>query len=240
MVGYIYKYENEVNHKVYIGQTIDLDARHSSHVNKSKTVKSKFYNAVRKYGWSNFKRTILFQISAENIDELSSLLDASEEYYIEQYDSYNNGYNSTTGGHSCREKQMPDSFIEYCRNREYSEETRKKMSEAAHNKKVSKETRQKLSLKAKERRFAEYRLVTTEKRNMGIKKALSKPILQLDENGNVLNKFSAINEAVEYIIKNYAPNRKRMGIWKGLYRHFTGKIIKRLYYGFEWKLETNV
>ena len=117
MVGYIYKYENLINHKVYIGQTIDLNARRASHVYKAKTVKNKFYNAVRKYGWEGFNYSVIAQIEAEDIKELSTLLDTLEEQYIEQYDSFHNGYNSTTGGHSCRERQVPESFIEYCKNR---------------------------------------------------------------------------------------------------------------------------
>lgn len=237
MTGYIYKYENKINHKVYIGQTVDPAARHYSHISKSRTVKSKFYNAVRKYGWENFDYSIIAHADAEDIKELSSLLDSLEIQYIEQYNSYKHGYNSTIGGRSCRGKEMPDSFIEYCKHRTYSEETRKKMSQSAHNRIVSEETREKHRQNAKKRNFAAYRELTTEKRTASIKEAVSKPVLQLDEEGNILKEFPSIREAVAYILENYAPNRAEKGIWKGLYRHFKGETKKRLYYGFEWKLK---
>jgi group I intron endonuclease len=240
MVGYIYKYENLINHKVYIGQTIDLNARRASHVYKAKTVKNKFYNAVRKYGWEGFNYSVIAQIEAEDIKELSTLLDTLEEQYIEQYDSFHNGYNSTTGGHSCRGVQMPESFIEYCKNRTYSEETRRKMSEAAHNRVYSGETREKLSKAAKKRGFAKYREIYAEKMLKNRKEALSKPVLQINKEGKVINEFSSIREAVAFIITYLAPDRKEMGIWKGLYRHFIGETKKRLYYGFEWKLKSIV
>ena len=131
MVGYIYKYENKINHKVYIGQTVDLVNRKSCHKYKATFEKNKFYNAVRKYGWDNFDFDIIAQVEVGTSQEICKVLDALEEQYIEEYDSYNSGYNSTTGGHSCRDKEMPESYIEYCRNRTYSEETRKKMSEAS-------------------------------------------------------------------------------------------------------------
>lgn len=52
----------------------------------------KIYNAMNKYGKENF----ICEILEENvpIDDLNS----KEIYYIEKYDSYINGYNSTKGG----------------------------------------------------------------------------------------------------------------------------------------------
>lgn len=240
MTGYIYKYENKINHKVYIGQTVDPDARVYSHVSKSRTVKNKFYNAVRKYGWDFFEFSIIAQVEAEDIKELSILLDSLEIQYIEQYDSYQNGYNSTMGGKSCRGKIMPEQYIEYCKNRTYSEETRKKMSEAAHNKIVTEETRHKLREKALERNFAGYRELYSEKRVAAVKKAQSKPVLQLDKEGNIINEFPAIKDAINFIRHYLAPDRAEMGIWKGLYRHFNNITKKRYYYGFEWKLKSIV
>ena len=148
MVGYIYKYENLVNHKVYIGQTTDLVNRQSSHRSKSATVRSKFYNAVRKYGWDKFSFCILATIEAEP-DKITNLLDTLEIEYISQYNSYYKGYNSTFGGHSNRGALRSEEYKEYCRNRQYSPITRKKMSESAKNKKVSDKTKQKISAKVR-------------------------------------------------------------------------------------------
>ena len=235
MTGYIYKYENQLNHKVYIGQTVDLDVRKASHVSKAKTVKNKFYNAVRKYGWDCFDYSVIAQVEAEDIKELSILLDSLEEQYIEQYDSYYHGYNSTTGGHSCRAKQMPASFIDYCRNRTYSEETRRKMSEAAHNRIVSEETRQKLRNKAIENNIAQYGKICTEECRRKCIEAVSKPVLQIDKNGTVVGQFSSIQEATKFVHTYLAPDKTLVGIQNGIHRHCHGKTKKRYYYGFEWK-----
>lgn len=239
-MGYIYKYENIVNHKVYIGQTVDLAMRKVSHKSKAQTIKNKFYNAVRKYGWEGFDYSVIAQVEAEDIKELSVLLDSLEEQYIEQYDSFHNGYNPTTGGHSCREKQMPESFIEYCKNRTYSEETRQKMSESARNKTVSDETKKKLSELAKKRNFADYRNIYAEKILNNLKKALFKAVLQIDKEGNVVNEFTSIQEAVGFVKTYLAQDKTESGIWNGIHRHCKGKIKKRFYYGFEWKLKSIV
>ena len=171
MVGYIYKYEKLLNQKVYIGQTIDIINRQSSHKYKARFVKSKFYNAVRKYGWENFSFCIVATVEAD-LEHITELLDKLEIDYIKQYNSYSKGYNSTFGGHSNRGALRNEDFKEYCRNRTYSKETRKKMSEAAKRRVVSSNTRQKLRENALNRNFASYRDQTTEKRNLGIRKAL--------------------------------------------------------------------
>lgn len=54
----------------------------------------KIYNAINKYGKENF----YYEILEQNVDE--DLIDDLEIYYIELYNSYENGYNSTRGGDS--------------------------------------------------------------------------------------------------------------------------------------------
>lgn len=57
----IYKYENPINHMVYIGQAIDLQERHKKHrYNISdKTHQEDIYKAFREFGFDNFKYEIL-------------------------------------------------------------------------------------------------------------------------------------------------------------------------------------
>lgn len=92
-MGYIYKIENIINKKLYIGQTIHtVDVRKKEHIEAAKYgCTSVIYRAMRKYGVNNFIFTEI-----ECCDD--SLLDEREIYWISYYDSYNNGYNSTTGG----------------------------------------------------------------------------------------------------------------------------------------------
>lgn len=94
----IYIIKNTINEKVYIGQTCQsAKERFSQHLKPSiikKRGSYKIYNAIEKYGKENFYYEILEDgISKDDIDN-------KEIYYIEQYDSYYNGYNSTHGGDS--------------------------------------------------------------------------------------------------------------------------------------------
>ena len=240
MVGFIYKYENKINHKVYIGQTTDLVSRKSSHRYKSSFVISKFYNAVRKYGWDNFSFDIIAQVEEDTLEKLTETLDSLESKFILEYDSFNHGYNSTPGGHSYRGKTVSEDFREYCRNRKYSEETRKKMSIAAHNKKVSDETREKCRQNALKRDFGHYKNKNQEKRNASVRRALAKPVVQIDKKGNIIKEFCTLKEAAIFIKTFLAPGKTLAGIENGVHRHCTGLIKKRLYYGFEWKFRANV
>ena len=96
--GSIYIIKNKCNSKVYIGQTIqDVAERSRQHLKPSVIKQSgtyKIYNAIKKYGKENF----YYEILEGNID--SNLLNDREMYYIQLFDSYENGYNSTRGGDS--------------------------------------------------------------------------------------------------------------------------------------------
>ena len=96
MEGIIYKIENKINGKVYIGQTVQsLNNRWYRHCQLNGLSKSEsnmhIKRAILKYGKENFSISIL-----ERCD--SSILNEREIYYINKYDSFKNGYNKTTGG----------------------------------------------------------------------------------------------------------------------------------------------
>lgn len=234
MLGYIYKYHNRINNKVYIGQTTDLINRKSSHRNKSRYKKNKFYNAVRKYGWESFDFTIIEAINEEE-SIISEILDKLEIKYISIYNSYYEGYNSTPGGHSARGMKRSEKFREYCRKRQYSRETRLKMSIAAKNKKVSEVTKNKLRAIAKTVEHFQNRDLYKEKTDKAKRKALAKPIIQLDNNNNIINEFEALIDSAKYIQNNIAPHLTISGIQRTLIRRLKDKTNLKLYYGFLWK-----
>lgn len=94
----IYMFKNKINDKCYIGQSINLYKRLREHIswfNKEKgdTV---IHRAFIKYGISNFEIQILEKL--EYYEGIKVELDELEKKYIQEYDSYNNGYNSTLGG----------------------------------------------------------------------------------------------------------------------------------------------
>ena len=88
----IYIIKNNINDKVYIGQTIlPINIRFTNHKMASRVEDTKFYRAIRKYGENNFYIELLETTTIEN-------LNSREKYWINYYDSYKNGYNSTLGG----------------------------------------------------------------------------------------------------------------------------------------------
>lgn len=91
----IYKHTNKINGKCYIGQTCKKPNKRFGkngygYINSHQP---KFRNAISKYGWDNFDHTIL----KENIQSLEEA-HKWEKYYINLFDSFKNGYNSTLGG----------------------------------------------------------------------------------------------------------------------------------------------
>ena len=95
--GKIYKITNNENGLIYIGCTINsLNQRFNEHLYRCfKTdYKSKLYNSMKKYGQENFTIELIEECDLNVIYE-------TEKKYVELYDSYNNGLNSTFGGEGC-------------------------------------------------------------------------------------------------------------------------------------------
>ena len=105
MIG-IYKYQNKINNKIYIGQSINLEARKYGHKSsafnkKANDYNSQFHQAVRKYGWDNFDYEVIATLTPEEYTK--ETLNKLEIFFIKYYDSYHNGYNATEGGDGRKE-----------------------------------------------------------------------------------------------------------------------------------------
>lgn len=93
---YIYKIENLVNHKIYIGLTNNIARRKSRHFTDLRCQRhdnqflQKEFNI---FGEENFSFSIEYQgdITEKEIGD-------KEKEYIQYYDSYRNGYNQNEGG----------------------------------------------------------------------------------------------------------------------------------------------
>ena len=96
MIG-IYKIENLINGKVYIGQSTNIKRRWDSHKStafnpSSEDYEYPLYRAIRKYGLDNFSFEVLEECKKENLNE-------KEKFYIAKYHAHGQGgYNQDDGG----------------------------------------------------------------------------------------------------------------------------------------------
>lgn len=94
-LGKIYLITNDINSKAYIGQTIQsLNKRFNGHCCYSKSDKSiNMYikRAIHKYGRDHFSISLIEECPIDKMNE-------REQYWINYYNSYNEGYNLTLGG----------------------------------------------------------------------------------------------------------------------------------------------
>ena len=119
---HIYTLKNFVNNKIYVGQTNKPKKRLWEHINAAKKGKDTLlYYAIRKYGEENF----IFEIIEECEDDV---VNEREKYWISKFDSFECGYNMTSGG---------DYFS-------LSDEAKKKIGDRFRGKHLSEEHKQKL------------------------------------------------------------------------------------------------
>ncbi len=114
-VGLIYRYISPSG-KIYIGQTIDEKGRKSKH--KTQTVKQNSYfgNAIRKYGFENFKYEVIIKFKPTvDVKKLKKVLDKLEKRYIKLSKSNNSnfGYNLNIGGEGNIGYKHSEEMIEY-------------------------------------------------------------------------------------------------------------------------------
>lgn len=92
----VYKITNKKNNNIYIGISVDIKRRWKEHKNNYNKQLSKEYNkilykAMRKYGLNNFLFSIIEICDCEELRQ-------REIFWIKELNTYNNGYNETTGG----------------------------------------------------------------------------------------------------------------------------------------------
>jgi hypothetical protein len=92
-MSYVYKITNDINEKVYIGQTTrTIEERWEEHlyeVRSGRFVHRPLYAAMTKYGVDHFR--------IEQIEQTEEPKQR-ERYWIEIYGSFKDGYNDTLGG----------------------------------------------------------------------------------------------------------------------------------------------
>jgi group I intron endonuclease len=87
----IYKITNEVNDKIYVGQTwVNINRRFAAHKTSKHCLN--LYNAFNKYGRDKFSIHLITVCGTQET------ADYWETYFIKKYDSVANGYNLRDGG----------------------------------------------------------------------------------------------------------------------------------------------
>ena len=215
---------------------------------------------MRKHGIKNFK----IETIEKNIPV--SDLNAREKYWIEYYDTFNNGYNSTTGGdanyqiteeirEALREsstgrrhtEETKKKISEALKGRKHSEESKKRMSESSKGRILKEETKKKISLSLKGEKNPFYGKSHTEE----TKKILSKKMSEREgPNKGKIDVGATSSKTVYQYNKNWELIRefpsitatlKYLGI-KGhtqLYKAFRNKTLYKNYYWSKEHVETN-
>lgn len=208
--GIIYKATNVATGEVYIGATtISLHERINDHYNKAtKNCGHKFQNAIREYGFESF---IWEQIDTGiNTDELA----LKEKYYIQKFDSFNNGYNSDRGG------GFKKTIYQYNLTGEL-ESTFQSLEEASKSSSISEESISHACVGDRKTSNGFYWTYTS---TFNLKEDIrKKKVVQYDFEGKALNVFDSIIEASKQteinkssIAKCCRGERKKAGnfIWK--------------------------
>lgn len=112
-MAYIYGIKNRINEKWYVGQSIYFPKeRWRMEIAGYESHNMVISKAIKKYGVENFDFLILEEVEEEKLDE-------REIYWIENKNSYLNGYNSTRGGKSHIGYRIPypmEEIVEYYKN----------------------------------------------------------------------------------------------------------------------------
>jgi len=138
----IYKIVNNINGKIYIGQTKkDVSRRVAKHITENRHYIQK---ALNKYGLESFAISIIDEAISKEI------LDEKEKYWIKVFNCRApNGYNCTDGGdgingYNCTEESREKRRKSHI-GKTLSDETKQKMSMVRKGKRLSEEHKKKIS-----------------------------------------------------------------------------------------------
>lgn len=104
MIG-IYKITNQINQKIYIGQSNNIDRRFAQHKSPYEQERYKdkpLYKAFKKYGIENFTFDVIEECAVEDLNK-------KEEFWIQKLQTltYQHGYNINAGGNGVAKENHP-------------------------------------------------------------------------------------------------------------------------------------
>lgn len=241
---------------VYIGQTCKtIKQRFKEHINSGITANENLDNqknvyalhrAIHKYGPDSFTITLVEDnISEEEIDE-------KEIYYIKLYDSYNHGYNETTGGqgvhgyeHTEKSKQKisnksKELWLKWKDDKDWLENRNNKISISQKGQKKSDEHCKKLSEVASKRigdKNPFYGKHHSDETKQKLSKSHSIPIIMYSINDEILNEFESAHQAILWLKSQNLVKTKT---------NSTSLIIRccknkcKFAYGYKWRYKNKV
>ena len=110
----IYLLTNNLSGEQYIGFTGDYEERMDYYKNPRDN--RHIANSIRKNGWNNFSSVIIYESIGRAKEDYEYCMNVIEPILIDEYDTYNNGYNMTIGGG------------QVMKGRKHTDEAKKKMS----------------------------------------------------------------------------------------------------------------
>lgn len=214
----IYKITNDINNKVYIGKTeYTVEKRFNEHCQdafKTEENNRPLYRAMKKYGINHF-----------HIEEIESCLVTEaalrEQYWIEYYNSYQDGYNATRGGDGKSYIDINELVQLWNEGKGVQEIAKITGHDSGHVSQLLKNNG-----------------VTEQDIKKRSKEPISKRVVMLDKNGKVLQIFSSTREAARYLVvaKQKSPTSE------GGYATHISEVcrgIRKSCLGYKWQYFDN-
>lgn len=214
-MGYIYKITNDINGKVYIGQTsISIEERFNEHIHDSKQYDSNkekrpLYDAINKYGIEHF---YIEKVEECPIDKLPE----REIYWIAYYKGYEDGYNGTKGGEGrplYNHEEIKKRLLEYPYPVEIAEEFNCSRSLIYQIAKIN-------------------NIKVQNKSNIRMKNEYSKEVQQYSKNNEYIQTFPSIADAARWCFEN----KKCVTLTSGVRGHISEVCNnkRKTAYGYIW------
>lgn len=195
--------------------TRNVETRKLEHLNtynnsKSRTYNFKLYQAMRKYGFDNFEFLIIEECKNDELEE-------KEKYYIELFNTVQDGYNEALGG--CGKPLWTDKQIDACKTLYENGWLLQDISDVfkSNPKTVSKKLRDKYSINTKENSIHN----------------CSKAIIGTDINGEIIE-FASLSDAARYILNSNKTKSKKLATIISKIEISLHDITKSAY-GYKWE-----